>query len=103
MSISTLILLMVVVPTAFFMLVWVTASAYRLYFPDRPVPFFEQHVAWPPHGKRYDRTTLIGVRDIRAAQQRHHRERVRVPYEYVVGEEDGLPDDWMTELWERRN
>lgn len=102
-SISTLILFMVAVPTAFFMFVWVVATALRLYFPQRHVPFFEQHVAWPPHARTYDRAGLVRVRDIRAAQVRHHRERVRIPYEYVVGEAGGLPDDWMHELWERRN
>ena len=104
MSFSTLIFLVVFVPVAFMMLVWAVATACRLYFPRRPLPFFddaEVYRRWRHEARA--RSLPVGVREIRAAQLRVHRERVRHRVDYVVGDTAGLPKAWHEDLWARRN
>lgn len=93
-----MILLLILIPTAFCMLTWVVVTAGRLLFPERPLPFDRDRLqAWPPQASL---EVPVAARDIRQDQQR--RRQVRT-YQYLGGDSEGLPAAWHDELWLRRN
>ncbi|ARA93518.1 hypothetical protein AWN76_010355 [Rhodothermaceae bacterium RA] len=92
-------------PMVFFMLIWVVVTAYRIYFPEKPLPFEQDPVV-----RRWRMTSVghsipVGVREIRQDQ----RERLQTTsptasYHYADGyASEGLPEYWMEDLYLRRN
>jgi len=89
-------------PILFFLLVWVIASAYRLYFPEEPMPFEEDPVILRKKATSQGKNIPVGVREIRA-DQRYQRRNTSRTYHYAWGGSDGFPDTWRENLWLRRN
>jgi hypothetical protein len=99
-----LILAILAAPLLFFMIIWALVTAYRIYFPEKPLPFEKAPVMMRRQARAAGHSMPVGVREIRADQ----RDRYRVPaapsYNYTDGfAPEGLPADWKDELWLRRN
>lgn len=92
-------------PILVFLITWVAATAYRIYFPEDPLPFEHDPVVVREKATRAGRSVPVGVREIRADQRRQKRtDTVRFPdYHYARGWSDGFPDAWRDDLWRRRN
>lgn len=97
------LLAIVAAPILFFMLAWVAATAYRIYFPDRPMPLAKDAVVVRRRRAALGKHVPVGVREIREDQRRYLRQQVRVPYHYAGSASEGLPSAWMEDLWRRRN
>jgi hypothetical protein len=99
----------VVGPIFFFLLVWVAATVYRLYFPERPLPFEEDPVMKRKQATEEGQHVPVGLRDIRADQR--HRRRQRAQEQEPDGETSrfvwhpsgSVPETWYDDLWQRRN
>lgn len=91
-------------PLLVFLLIWAGAAAYRLYFPERPLPFVDESAArWRRSTVEGEEGVPVGVRDIRADQRRERRQEDLTIYNYAWGASEGVPDSWREELWQRRN
>lgn len=98
------LLAIVAAPILFFMLAWVAATAYRLYFPDRPLPLAEDAVALRRRRAALGGHVPVGVREIREDQRRYLRQQARALYHYAgSASAEGLPPAWKEDLWRRRN
>lgn len=91
--------LLVVAPLFFFLLTWVVATVYRLYFPERPLPLGASAVQ-VRRRRAAGEEVPVGVREIREDQRREERP---VPYRYAGFPSGQLPDDWEKDLHQRRN
>mgnify|MGYP001165968637 CR=1 FL=1 len=91
-------------PIVFFMLTWVVATVYRLYFPEHPLPFEHDPVMVRQRAIAAGKSVPVGVREIQA-DERHRRRRAarERSYHYAWGGSDGLPEQWEEDLWRRRN
>lgn len=90
-------------PILLFLLTWVVATVYRLYFPERPLPFRHDPVVQREKAAAAGEAVPVGLREIRADQRRTHRQRDD-EYRYVAGSlSNGLPEAWEEDLWRRRN
>lgn len=99
-----LLLATLVGPILFFLLAWVVATVYRLYFPEHPLPFEKDPVVLREKATASGESIPVGVREIRADQRRNRRQRAQTPaYTYAWGGSDGFPEDWRDDLWRRRN
>lgn len=89
-------------PILVFLLIWVGATVYRLYYPQHSLPFEND-----PVQRRQDAgdggCVPVGVREIRADQRRERRQEDVTVYNYAWGGSEGLPDEWREDLWRRRN
>jgi len=90
-------------PILFFLFVWVVATAYRLYFPEQPLPYEKDPVVVREKATSQGESVPVGVREIRADQRRNQRRRAPASYHYAWGGSDGFPDAWQEDLWRRRN
>lgn len=91
-------------PILVFLLIWAGAAAYRLYFPERPLPFEKEHSGrWTRSMTDSDGGVPVGVRDIREQQRRERRQEDVTIYNYAWGASKGVPESWKEELWQRRN
>lgn len=95
----------IVGPIFFFLLAWVVATAYRLYFPERPLPFENDPVVVRERATASGKTLPVGVREIRADQRRRQRQHEpQVEYEYRPWSgPEAFPEEWRHNLWLRRN
>jgi hypothetical protein len=99
-----LFLVAIVGPIFIFLLTWVVATAYRLYFPEQAAPFEEDPVMVREQARKQGLSVPVGVREIRADQRRQRRlQRAQTAYHYAWGGSDGLPASWRDDLWQRRN
>ncbi len=99
-----LFIALVVAPILFVLFTWTAATAYRIYFPERPMPFSEQAVVQRERMTLAGEHVPVGVREIRADQRRHQRSRRRrAAYHYAGSASEGFPPDWQDDLWRRRN
>lgn len=90
--------LLLVAPLFFFLLTWVVATVYRLYFPEQPLPLQISRVHL-----RHQRTAeqvSVGAREIREDQR---REDAPVEYHYPGFPSGQFPEDWVRDLYQRRN
>lgn len=94
---------LVVAPVLFVMFMWLFATAYRIYFPEDPMPFYEEAVAERERLRTSGKYVSVGVREIREDQRRLHRHRTDVSYQYAASVSEGFPPGWMDDLWQRRN
>lgn len=92
--------LLVVAPLFFFLLTWVVATVYRLYFPEYPLPLRSDAVRTRQRRSATGEHVSVGVREIREDQR---REVHSVSYRYAGFPSGQLPDDWAEDLYERRN
>lgn len=91
-------------PLIFFMLTWAIATAYRLYFPERPLPFDQDPVMLRWRSAARGKGMPVGVREIQADQRHRRRKAARErSYHYAWGGSDGFPAQWEEDLWRRRN
>lgn len=92
-------------PLLFFMLVWVAVTAYRIYFPEKSIPFNRDPVVQRWWVGAAERGIPVGVREIREDQRERHRATTPMPsYHYANGYSlEGLPEDWIEDLHLRRN
>ncbi len=99
------LLALLIGPILFFLLTWVVATVYRLYFPEHPLPFEEDPVVLREEATSRGNSIPVGVREIRADQRRKRRQGVpHMPdYHYAWGGSDGFPEAWRDDLWQRRN
>lgn len=93
----------VVAPLFFFLFTWAVATACRLYFPERPLPLQADAVKRRWRKAAAGRAMAVGVREIREDQRRHRLERSPVRYHYAGFASGELPEDWVEDLWQRRN
>jgi hypothetical protein len=92
-------------PILVFLITWIAATAYRIYFPEEPLPFERDPVVVREKATRAGQSIPVGVREIRADQRRKKRQdAIRYPeYHYARGWSDGFPEAWREDLWRRRN
>jgi hypothetical protein len=88
-------------PAIFMLVVWVSVTVYRLYFPGA-APGYRAGGLWS--GRARTRPTVcIGAREVLEARQKVQREEL-VRYEYLGhGDSDALPECWREDLQLRRN
>ncbi|WP_051141312.1 hypothetical protein [Salisaeta longa] len=99
-----LLLATIVGPIALFLMAWVVATAYRLYFPEEPQPYHQHPVMIRERARAAGRAVPVGVREIQADQRyKRRREEAVVQYHYAWDSSDGFPEAWREELWARRN
>jgi hypothetical protein len=92
--------LLLVAPLFVFLLTWVVATVYRLYFPERPLPLRSSAVQVRRRRAAGGEQMPVGVREIREDQRREH---TPVSYQYAGFPTGELPDDWERDLHRRRN
>lgn len=98
------LLVLVVGPVLFFLLTWVVATVYRLYFPEQPLPLESNPVVVRQRAAANGKSVSVGVREIRADQRWAQRNKVaQSGYHYAWGGSDGFPEIWYEDLWQRRN
>jgi hypothetical protein len=90
-------------PILVFLIIWVGATVYRLYFPEHPLPFDQDPVVKRERATLEGESVPVGVREIRADQRRERRQEDITVYNYAWGGSEGLPDEWREDLWRRRN
>jgi hypothetical protein len=90
-------------PILVFLLIWVGATVYRLYFPEHPLPFENDPVVQRERATKRGESVPVGVREIRAHQRRERRQEDVTVYNYAWGGSEGVPEEWREELWRRRN
>jgi hypothetical protein len=90
-------------PILVFLLIWIGAAVYRLYFPDHPLPFEEDPVVKRAKATSDGECVPVGVREIREDQRRERRQEDVTIYNYAWGASEGVPDSWREDLWRRRN
>jgi hypothetical protein len=95
-----LLFLFIVAPLFFFLLTWVVATVYRLYFPEQPLPLRARAVQVRRRRASAGEDVPVGVREIREDQR---SEDEPVPYRYAGFPTGRLPEDWARDLHERRN
>jgi hypothetical protein len=92
------------VPTLFCMLTWVVVTVYRLYSPERPLPFELDPVFIRERAAAAGESLPVGAREIREDQRRYLGRQARTPYHYYAAfGSEGLPPAWKEDLWLRRN
>lgn len=92
--------LLLVAPLFVFLLTWVVATVYRLYFPEHPLPLRSGPVQVRRRRTAAGEQEPVGVREIREDQR---QERPPVAYQYAGFPTGRLPDDWERDLHQRRN
>lgn len=90
-------------PILLFLVIWVGATVYRLYYPERPLPFEEDPVMKRERATVEGDSVPVGVREIRADQRRERRQKDVTVYNYAWGGSEGVPEEWREDLWRRRN
>lgn len=90
-------------PILVFLMIWVGATVYRLYYPERPLPFEEESVVQRERATMEGKSVPVGVREIRADQRRARRQEDVTIYNYAWGGSEGVPEEWREDLWRRRN
>lgn len=90
-------------PILIFLLIWVGATAYRLYYPERALPLEGRSPARRTEPSEEGGYVPVGVREIRADQRRKQRREDVTIYNYAWGGSQGVPEAWHEDLWRRRN
>jgi len=90
-------------PILVFLVIWAVAAVYRLYFPERTLPFARDAIMGSAEAVPRDEYVPVGVREIRARQRRERRQEDVTIYNYAWGASEGVPDSWKEDLWHRRN
>ena len=103
MSIVYVLFAVVAVPVFFFILTWVVVTAYRLVFPDEPLPSQHDPVLDRREATSRGEFVPVGAREIREDRRYYSRAHPSVSYLYSYGESEGLPEFWREDLWRRRN
>lgn len=92
---------MLAVPSAVFVAVWAVVMAYRILFPERPLPFLPNGSAQREAARARGEAVPVGFREIHDDLRRHAR-HVAVPRRSYAGEEPDA-EPWKEDLWRRRN
>ncbi|MES3629874.1 MAG: hypothetical protein PPP56_06885 [Longimonas sp.] len=91
-------------PILFFLLTWVLATAYRLYFPEKPLSFEGDSIVLWDERAHEEKSVPVGAQDIRERQRRSQYLRKTSPdYRYAWGDSDGFPEAWRENIRMRRN
>jgi len=89
-----ILLILVAIPALFFMLVWVTVTAYRIVRPDEPTS--------KPKTLAEKRIRRV-VRAYAIIEEAQHTRHQKARYQFIEGESDGFPEHWLEDVWARRN
>lgn len=93
----------VVGSTFLLLLLWAGVTVYRLYNPEDPHLFDEQPFIPRSTSQAEEKRMPVGIRKIRADQRRKRREQEGVKASYTWGRSEGVPEEWVEDLWRRRN
>ncbi|MEM8557793.1 MAG: hypothetical protein AAF809_10150 [Bacteroidota bacterium] len=94
---------MVAVPAIILMVIWSAVMAFRLCYPERPLPFMADPYAERQAARARGEIMKVGVREIREDLRRQlHEPALPYDFEHDHGS-DGLPEPWLDDLWLRRN
>lgn len=94
---------LVAVPAIVLMVVWAVVMAFRICYPERPLPFMVDPYAERQAARARGEATKVGVREIRE-DLRRQAHTLALPYDFAHDHgSDGLPECWMDDLWARRN
>ena len=85
------------------MLTWLVATAYRIYFPEKPLPLEKKVEPFLQRPIKSQEPVSIGAREIKENQRRTRQVRVDSLYSYTPGFSSGVPTDWLEQMWRRRN
>lgn len=103
MQVTSLIFLLVAVPIAFCMMTWVVATVYRLYFPEQTIMHEpDRPMQFAPRLRPLDTVVAVGVREIKENQRRQFSSSAS-HYSFSNGYSNGVPTDWVDDVWRRRN
>jgi hypothetical protein len=100
----SLIFFAAILPPLIIMIAWAGITAFRIYFPERTLPFDPDPVWMHQHALSVSEGALVGAQDIRNEQRR--QSRLHAPgyrYDRSCSGSSGMPDDWADDLWLRRN
>lgn len=93
----------IVGPVLVFLLTWAAATAYRIYYPERSLPFEMDTLLERGSARSDGKRVPVGVREIRAEARRERRQEDITIYNYAGGAAEGVPESWREDLWQRRN
>ena len=94
----------VLIPVGFSMLVWVVATAVRIYAPDPSLsPFAHHDPAMRTVLARLAGLHRMSARDIRADLRAREREYRGSAYCFAKGQHGDLPQDWVRDVRARCN
>ena len=96
-----------VFPPLFVVFAWAVLTVISYSLPDRRVPATQHRIWLEQHREASSRPTLVGASEIRETQRRLSR-RMVVQQRYSLSVSAASPvrrlrDDWMEDLWSRRN
>lgn len=101
---SLLVLTMVLfAPTLIMLLVWALVTTYRIYTPEKIIPFEQDPTYFRMQAIKRGESVRVGVTEIYEDQQRLQRETPPVEYEYPQNVPHRFPEAWQDSLWMRRN
>jgi len=99
-----LILAIIAAPLLFFVLTWTVVTAYRVFFPEQPLPFEKDPIVVREQQAAAGARVPVGVREIREDQRAYRVQYLdRVPYHYEEGHSVGVPQAWLDDVELRRN
>jgi hypothetical protein len=101
-QVTSLIIILVTVPVAFCMLTWVLATVYRLYFAERVESIPDIPIQFSRPLRSFDTVVAVGVREIKESQRKRLNSS-HCRYTFSRGLSNGLPSDWLDDMWRRRN
>ena len=93
----------IAVPVLFFMLTWAAVTAYRLIFPEEPLPLQKDPVVVRQVATARGESVPVGAREIREDQRQYLSEHPPASYTYAYGESEGFPEKWRADLLRRQN
>ncbi len=103
-AIVYLILALIAAPLLFFMLTWTAITAYRILFPEQPLPFEHDPIVVRKKKTAAGDLVPVGVREIREDQKEYRVQYLdKVPYHYEDGHSIGVPQAWLDDIEMRKN
>ncbi len=103
MSGSILIMLLLGLPILFFMIVWTVGTVIRLTYPERPATYEIDQVLLRRRRALSGKAVPVGVREIREDYRWQRSEARRISYHYSGFPQQRVPDNWIDDLYLRRN
>jgi hypothetical protein len=93
---------LVAIPVIILVVVWAAVSAFRLYFPERPLPLLPDDVLIREKARLNGEAVAVSALDIREDLRRKKHEAL-VTYQYAGTATAHVPEPWIADLHRRRN
>lgn len=100
---SLVIVVLMGLPIFFFLAVWAVGTVVRLTYPERARPRDPEQVVMRRLMALKGRAVPVGVREIREDYRWFRGELGPVDYHYAGYPRHRIPDDWVEDLYQRRN